>query len=77
MKTLLKLTTRIFGENGASSSLTGAFVERWHAEGLGMGDAARDVAFESAEHAIEALTDSSLRADRRSLGLVMAEEGVL
>jgi len=52
-------------------------IEFVYAEGLAIGDAPRTAALESAEQAIEALTDSSLRADRRSPGLATAEEGAL
>jgi FMN-dependent NADH-azoreductase len=52
-------------------------IEFVYAEGLVMGDASRTAALESAEHAIEALTDPFLRAGRRSLGLATAEQGAL
>jgi FMN-dependent NADH-azoreductase len=50
-------------------------IEFVYAEGLAMGDASRNAAIESAEHAIEALTEPSLRSSRGSLGLATAEEG--
>jgi len=52
-------------------------IEFVYAEGLAMGDASRTAALESAEHAIDALTDPSFRAGRRSLALATAEEGAL
>jgi FMN-dependent NADH-azoreductase len=50
-------------------------IEFVYAEGLAMGDASRNAAIESAERAIEALTEHSLRASRRSIGLATAAEG--
>lgn len=50
MKTLLKLTTSIFGENGASSQLTEAFVERWLAAHPGARAIERDLATNPVPH---------------------------
>jgi len=50
MKTLLKLNTSIFGENGASSRLTDAFVARWLAAHLGARVIERDLATDPVPH---------------------------
>jgi FMN-dependent NADH-azoreductase len=50
MKTLLKLTTSIFGENGASSQLTEAFAARWLAAHPGACAIARDLATNPVPH---------------------------
>jgi FMN-dependent NADH-azoreductase len=50
MKTLLKLTTSIFGENGASSQLTEAFVARWLAAHSGACVIVRDLAADPVPH---------------------------
>lgn len=50
MKTLLKLTTSIFGENGASSRLADAFVTRWLAAHPGASVIARDLATDPVPH---------------------------
>ena len=50
MKTLLKLTTSIFGENGASSQLTEAFVARWLAAHPGACVIVRDLAADPVPH---------------------------
>ena len=50
MKTLLKLNTSIFGENGASSRLTDAFVARWLAAHPGARVIERDLATDPVPH---------------------------
>jgi len=50
MKTLLKLNTSIFGENGASSRLTDAFVARWLAAHPGARVIERDLATDPLPH---------------------------
>jgi FMN-dependent NADH-azoreductase len=50
MKTLLKLTTSIFGENGASTQLAGAFVTRWLATHPGATLIERDLAADPVPH---------------------------
>lgn len=50
MKTLLKLTASIFGENGASSQLTEAFVARWLTTHPGARVIERDVATDPVPH---------------------------
>jgi FMN-dependent NADH-azoreductase len=50
MKTLLKLNTSIFGENGASSQLTEAFVARWLAAYPGARVIERDLATDPVPH---------------------------
>jgi FMN-dependent NADH-azoreductase len=50
MKTLLKLNTSIFGENGASSRLTDAFVARWLAAHPGARVIERDLATDPPPH---------------------------
>src|SRR5437870_4595772 len=50
MKTLLKLTTSIFGENGASSRLADTFVDRWLATHPGAEVIERDLATEPVPH---------------------------
>ena len=50
MKTLLKLTSSIFGENGASSRLTEAFVVRWLATHPGARVIERDLATNPVPH---------------------------
>jgi FMN-dependent NADH-azoreductase len=50
MKTLLKLTTSIFGENGASSRLADAFVTRWLATHPGAKVIERDLATDPIPH---------------------------
>jgi len=50
MKTLVKLNTSIFGENGASSRLTDAFVARWLAAHPGARVIERDLATNPVPH---------------------------
>jgi FMN-dependent NADH-azoreductase len=50
MRTLLKLNTSIFGENGASSRLTDAFVARWLAAHPGARVIERDLATDAVPH---------------------------
>jgi FMN-dependent NADH-azoreductase len=50
MKTLLKLTTSIFGENGASTRLADAFVTRWIAKHPGATVIERDLATHPVPH---------------------------
>jgi len=50
MKTLLKLNASIFGENGASSRLTNAFVARWVAAHPGAHVIERDLATDPLPH---------------------------
>ena len=50
MQTLLKLNTSIFGENGASSRLTDAFVARWLAAHPGARVIERDLATDPLPH---------------------------
>ena len=50
MTTLLKLTTSIFGEGGASSQLAGAFASRWLAARPGASLIERDLAKEPPPH---------------------------
>ncbi len=68
MTTLLKLNSSIFGENGASSRLTDAFVGRWLAAHPGVRVIERNLATDSVPHltadafaGIEQLTDASQR----------------
>jgi FMN-dependent NADH-azoreductase len=50
MKTLLKLNTSIFGENGASSRLTDAFAKRWLESHPGASVITRDLAVTPVPH---------------------------
>jgi FMN-dependent NADH-azoreductase len=50
MKTLLKLNASLFGEDGASSGLTNAFVERWLAANPGARVIERDLAKDPVPH---------------------------
>ena len=71
MKTPLKLTSSIFGGNGASSRRTEAFVARWLAK-----PGERTAAQQTAVNASDTLIDELRRADVLVLGLPMYNFGV-
>jgi FMN-dependent NADH-azoreductase len=67
MKTLLKLTTSIFGHSGASSRLADAFVDRWLAGHSGATVLERDLANDPVPHlTAEAFTGLSAPPAERS-----------
>src|SRR6185369_16390577 len=67
MKTLLKLNTSIFGENGASSRLTDAFVDRWLATQEGARVIERDLATDPVPHlTAEAFGGFTAKPDERT-----------